>query len=102
MYVADKFSYKKKLKRKTNVFQRIMKALNERITDVSFHLQTLAAPEFCSQVQDAVEKKDRNLLIKVCRKAKVPFFFKVPAIYLGTVVSVLFSIGPDQKWPDYV
>jgi len=96
MYVADKFSYKKKLKRKTNVFQRIMKALNERITDVSFHLQTLAAPEFCSQVQDAVEKKDRNLLIKVCRKAKVP------AIYLGTVVSVLFSIGPDQKWPDYV
>jgi hypothetical protein len=73
-----------------------MKALNERITDVSFHLQTLAAPEFCSQVQDAVEKKDRNLLIKVCKKAKVP------AIYLGTVVSVLLSIGPDQKWPIYV
>jgi hypothetical protein len=73
-----------------------MKALNERIADVSFHLQTLAAPEFCSQVQDAVEKKDRNLLIKVCKKAKVP------AIYLGTVVSVLLSIGPDQKWPIYV
>jgi hypothetical protein len=73
-----------------------MKALNERIVDVSFHLQTLAAPEFCSQVQDAVEKKDRNLLIKVCRKAKVP------AIYLGTVVSVLLSVGPNQKWPDWI
>jgi len=73
-----------------------MKALNERIVAVSFHLQTLAAPEFCSQVQDAVEKKDRNLLIKVCRKAKVP------AIYLGTVVSVLLSVGPNQKWPDWI
>jgi len=85
-----------KLKRKTNLFQRIMKALNERIADVSFHLQTLVTPEFYSQVQDAVEKKDRNLLIKVCKKAKVP------AIYLGTVASVLFSIGPDQKWPNFI
>jgi hypothetical protein len=73
-----------------------MKALNERIADVSFHLQTLAAPEFCLQIQDAVEKKDRNLLIKLCRKAKVP------AIYVGTVVSVLLSVGPDQKWPSWV
>ncbi len=73
-----------------------MKTLNERIVDVSSHLQTLAAPEFCSQVKDAVEKKDRNLLIKVCRKAKVP------RIYLGTIVSVLLSVGPDQKWPDLI
>ncbi len=73
-----------------------MKTLNERISDVSFHLQTLAAPEFCSQVKDAVEKKDRNLLIKVCRKAKIP------GIYLGAVVSVLLSVGPDQKWPSWV
>jgi len=72
-----------------------MKSINERIVDVSSCLQTLAAPEFCSQVEDAVEKKDRNLLVKVCRKAKVP------AIYLGTVVSVLLSVGPDQKWPDW-
>ena len=73
-----------------------MKTLNERIADVSFHLQTLAAPEFYSKVQGAVEKNDRNLLIKVCRKAKVP------AIYLGTVVSVLLSVGPNQKWPDWI
>jgi hypothetical protein len=70
-----------------------MKTLNERITDVSFHLQSLTAPKFYSAVQDAVERKDKKLLVKVCRKAKIP------AVYLGTVVSVLLSVGPDQKWP---
>lgn len=90
------FFNKKKLKRKTKVFQVIMNALNKRIADMSFHLQTLAEPEFYSQVEDAVEKKDRNLLIKVCKKAKVP------AIYLGTVVSVLLSVNPNQKWPEFV
>jgi len=70
-----------------------MKTLNERIADVSFHLQSLTAPEFYSQVQDAVERKDKNSLIKVCKKAKIP------GIYLGTVVSVLLSVHPDQKWP---
>ena len=85
----------KKLKRKTKVLHGIMKSLNERIVDVSFHLQTLAAPEFYPKVQDAVEKKDRNLLIQICKKAKVP------TIYLATVVSVLFSVKPEQKWPEY-
>lgn len=70
-----------------------MKTLNERITDVSFHLQSLTAPEFSSQVQDAVERKDKSSLIQVCKKAKIP------EIYLGTVVSVLLSVHPDQKWP---
>ena len=71
-----------------------MKTLKERIADVSFHLQSLAAPEFFSQVQNAVEGKDKNSLIQVCKKAKIP------AVYLGTVVSVLLSVGPEQKWPD--
>jgi hypothetical protein len=70
-----------------------MKALNERIVDVSFHLQSLTTPEFFSQVQDAVERKDKNSLINVCKKAKIP------AVYLGTVVSMLLSVGPEQKWP---
>ena len=70
-----------------------MKTLNERISDVSFHLQSLAAPEFYSKVQDAVERKDKNSLIKVCKKAKIP------PVYLGTIVSVLLSVGPEQKWP---
>lgn len=71
-----------------------MKTLNERIAEVSFHLHSLAAPEFSSEIQDAVERKDKNSIIKVCKKAKIP------AIYLGTVVSVLLSVSPDQvKWP---
>ena len=70
-----------------------MKTLNERIAEVSLHLQSLTAPEFCSEVQDAVERKDKNSLINVCKKAKIP------AVYLGTVVSVLLSVGPEQKWP---
>ena len=71
-----------------------MKTLKERIVDMSFHLQSLAAPEFFSQVQNAVERKDKNSLIQICKKAKIP------AVYLGTVVSVLLSVGPEQKWPD--
>ena len=70
-----------------------MKTLNERISDVSFHLQSLATSKLFSQVQDAVERKDKNALLQVCKKAKIP------RIYLGTVVSVLLSVGPEQKWP---
>ena len=72
-----------------------MKTLNERITDVSFYIQSLAAPEYFSEVKDAVEKKDKNLLVRVCTKAKVP------RVYLGTVVSVLLAVGPEQKWPAF-
>ncbi len=70
-----------------------MKNLKERIADVSFYIQSLAAPEFFSDAQNAVEKKDRKLLIRVCKKAQIP------AVYLGVVVSVLLAIGPEQKWP---
>ncbi len=70
-----------------------MKTLNQKIVDVSYHLQTLTTPEFSTKVQDAVQRKDKNLLIKLCKKAKIP------AIYLGTVVSVVLSVSPDQKWP---
>lgn len=70
-----------------------MKTLNERIADVSSYLQSLMAPNVFPKVQDAVEKKDKNLLIKVCRKAKIP------EIYLGTIVSVLLTISPAEKWP---
>lgn len=72
-----------------------MKAFQERIADMSFHLQSLMAPNVFPKVQDAVEKKDKNLLMKVCRKTGIP------EIYLGTVVSVLLAISPQQKWPFY-
>ena len=70
-----------------------MKTLTEKIADVSFYLQSLMAPNVFPRVQDAVERKDKNLLMKVCRKAKIP------EIYLVVVVSVLLSIAPKQKWP---
>ena len=70
-----------------------MKILKERIADVSFYLQSLITPNVFPKVQDAVERKDKNLLIEVCRKAKIP------EVYLGNVVSVLLSVSPEAKWP---
>lgn len=70
-----------------------MKTLKERIADVSSYLQSLMAPAVFPKVQDAVEKRDKNLLMKVCRETKIP------EIYSSTIVSVLLSVGPEQKWP---
>jgi hypothetical protein len=70
-----------------------MKGLNIKIADMSHHLQSLTAPEFYPQVQDAVEREDKKRLIELCKKAKIP------AVYIGTVMSVLLSVGPQQKWP---
>jgi hypothetical protein len=70
-----------------------MKTLKERIADLSSYLQSLTTDVF-PEVQEAVEKKDKNLLIRVCRKAKIP------ETYLPTVASILLSVGPEQpKWP---
>jgi hypothetical protein len=71
-----------------------LKTTIERIADVSLHLQSLAAPKYSSGVQDAVERKDKDSLIKLCKKAKVP------GSYTDIVVSVLLSVGPQQKWPE--
>jgi len=84
------------LKKKKNgiVYRgRIMKNLKERIVDVSFHLQSLMAPNVFPKVQDAVERKDKKQLIEVCRNSKIP------ESYLSTVVSMLLSVSPQQKWP---
>jgi hypothetical protein len=70
-----------------------MKTLRERISDISFYLQSLATPEFSSRVQDAVERKNKNTLVKLCKQAKIP------GSYTGIVVSVLLSVSPQQKWP---
>ena len=69
-----------------------MKTLNEQILDISGHLQSLTAPKFSSEIEQAVERNDRNTLVKVCRKAKIP------RAYIGTVVSTILSVQP-QKWP---
>jgi len=71
-----------------------MKILNTRISNMSSHLESLATSEFYPKVQEAVEKKDKNLLIKVCRKAKIP------QIDINPVVSMLLSISNAVKWPE--
>jgi hypothetical protein len=70
-----------------------MKSLSERIADISVYLHSLTAPEFSTNVQDAVQKKDRNSLIQICKNAKIP------TSYTGTIVSFLLSVSPEQKWP---
>jgi hypothetical protein len=70
-----------------------MKTFGERISDISFHLQSLATPEFSSRVQDAIERKNKNTLVKLCRQAKIP------RSYTDIVVSVLLAVSPQQKWP---
>jgi hypothetical protein len=72
-----------------------MITLEERITDVSSYLQSLTTSDVFPKVQDAVERKDRNLILKVCRKAKIP------EKYWGVVASVLLSVGPEQKYPAF-
>ena len=70
-----------------------MKTFNEKISEVAFHLQSLSASEFSPEIRAAVERKDKNSLVKLCRKAQIP------TKYLGTIVSVLLSVSPNQKWP---
>ena len=72
-----------------------MKDLNTKIKEFSFHLQSLAKPELFKEVQDAVEKKDEKTLVKLCKKADVPM------VYLNSIVSVLLSVSPEQKWPTF-
>lgn len=71
-----------------------MNMLNIKISDMSSHLQSLSTTEFYPQIQEAVEKKDKNLLIKVCRKAKIP------QIDINPIVSLLLSISNLVKWPE--
>jgi len=67
--------------------------LKERMADVSMYLQRLMEPNVFPEVQNAVEKKDKDLLVDVCRK------IRVPEIYTGVIVSVLLSMsGRQPKW----
>jgi hypothetical protein len=66
------------------------------MSDVSFHIQSLAVPELFPEIQNAVDNKDKNSLIQVCKKAKIP------AMYIGVAVSTLLAVGPEQKWPPLI
>ena len=73
-----------------------MSNLNKNIAELSGCLQSLTTPEFASQVEEAVEKKDKDSLIKICRNAKIPIK------YVSSVVTILFNMSsPGQvKYPE--
>jgi hypothetical protein len=85
-------SLKRKLKPVSNGGLSMI-SFNEKISDVSKYLQTLTTKKYSSQVQEAVDKQDKNALAKVCKHAKIP------AIYIPSIVSVILSVVP-QKWPE--
>ena len=70
-----------------------MKTLSEKISVVSSCLQSLTAPEYAAVVERAVERKDRVSLVELCKRAKVP------TPYIHSVVSVILSVGPNEKYP---
>ncbi len=70
-----------------------MIGLNTKISAVASSLQTLNKPEFSNEIQEAVNKNDKNLLIKTCEKANIP------KACIASVVSVIMSVTP-QKWPE--
>jgi len=70
-----------------------MKNLKNRIAEVSQYLQRLTAPDVFPEVQNAVEKKDKNQLVRVFKKIEIPL------IYVPIMVSLLLSVSPQQKWP---
>jgi deoxyhypusine synthase len=72
-----------------------MSNLNKDIAELSGCLQSLTTSEFASQVEEAVEKKDKDSLIKICRNAKIPIK------YVHSVVTTLLNMSsPQQKYPD--
>ena len=71
-----------------------MKDLKQRLGDIAFHLQSLRTSKLFPKIQQAVENKDKVSLIKTCEEAKIP------SVYLGSVVLVLLSATPQQKWPE--
>ncbi len=74
----------------------MMKNLQEKIADVSSYLQSLLSPNVFPKVQEAVEKKDKTMLIKVCKNAEIP------DSYLSSIVPIILSVGPNQKWPEFI
>jgi len=69
-----------------------------RLPKISGYLQSLTTPEYCRKVEEAMEKKDKESLVQICRSAKIPDQF------LGTIVSLLFSmsVSPNDKYPDFL
>lgn len=70
-----------------------MSQVNDKILNISKYLQALTEKKYASQVQEAVDKQDKNALAKICKEAKIPAFYRT------SIVSIIMSVQP-QKWPE--
>lgn len=70
-----------------------MKDLKEKVSEVSSYLQRLMEHDVFPEVIEPVSKSDKDLLIKTCKKADVP------DAYTGSVVSLILTLSPQQKYP---
>jgi hypothetical protein len=69
-----------------------MTDINDKILNISKYLQALTEKKYVSQVQEAVDKQDKNALAKICKEAEIPVFYR------SSIVSIIMSVQP-QKWP---
>lgn len=72
-----------------------MKDLKEKISEVSSYLQRLVERDVFPEVVEAVAKSDKDSLVRACKKAEVP------EVYTGSIVSVLFTLSRQVKYPTY-
>ncbi len=72
-------------------------SINIKMGELSGHLQTLRSKEFYPAVEKAVNEGNKNALIEICKKAKIPME------QLGAVVSTLLAMASTlDKYPDWV
>lgn len=70
-----------------------MESLKTRASKVSFYLQRLMEPKIFPGVQVAVAKKDKENLMEICKKAKIP------SSYIVLLISILLATGVWPAWP---
>jgi hypothetical protein len=74
-----------------------MNNLSINIVEVSGFLQSLTMPEYSSKVETAVEKNDKEALLVIFNRAKIP------NKYFSTIMTALFSMAsPQQKYPEFL
>lgn len=72
-----------------------MKNVKERILDISTYLNCLTKREVFAEVQSAVEQQNKKALVGICKR------MNIPEIYLASIIGLLLSVAPRQKWPAF-
>jgi len=69
-----------------------MEGLGRRASEISFCLQRLTDPAIFAEVQKAVLRKDKNSLVAICKKVKIP------SKHIPIVTRLVLSAEPTS-WP---